>query len=171
MGFKGRHKPQPHSDTSALRQVLDALGVTDYELEENEMLSVALAYASHGVTGFTFYSYFDVFRGPFPEWYDVRWEKLKGVVAAMKSIEPFIMSGRGVRELKHEDRRDRTRVVALSDGKGDHRILVIGLGASHETEIELPPKSRRFASRCGNTVFSGGKYVFTGKEFTCDILQ
>ena len=39
MGFKGRHKPQPHSDTSALRQVLDALGVTDYELEENEMLS------------------------------------------------------------------------------------------------------------------------------------
>lgn len=39
MGFKGRHKPQPQSDASALRQVLDALGVTDYELEENEMLS------------------------------------------------------------------------------------------------------------------------------------
>ncbi|MCR4958024.1 MAG: hypothetical protein K6B13_05370, partial [Prevotella sp.] len=39
MGFKGRHKPQPHSDASALRQVLDALGVTDYELEENDMLS------------------------------------------------------------------------------------------------------------------------------------
>ena len=39
MGFKGRHKPQPHSDTSALRQVLETLGVTDYELEENEMLT------------------------------------------------------------------------------------------------------------------------------------
>ena len=39
MGFKGRHKPQPHDDASALRQVLDALGVTDYELEENEMLT------------------------------------------------------------------------------------------------------------------------------------
>ena len=38
LGFKGRHKAQPQSDTSALRQVLDALGVTDYELEENEMV-------------------------------------------------------------------------------------------------------------------------------------
>ena len=141
------------------------------EPEENEMLSVALSYASHGVTGFTFYSYFDIFRGPFPEWYDKRWEKLRGVAAALKSLEPFILSGKGVREVKHMDRRHRTRVVALSDGKGDYRILVIGLGSDHETEIELPPKSRRFASRCGNTEFSGGKYVFTGKEFTCDILQ
>ena len=141
------------------------------EPEENEMLSVALAYASHGVTGFTFYSYFDVFRGPFPEWYDLRWKKLCGVVAAMKSLEPFIMSGHGVRELKHQDRRDRTRVVALSDGKGDHRILVIGLGADHEAVIELAQKSRRFSSRCGNTVFTNGKYIFKGKEFTCDILQ
>ena len=117
------------------------------------------------------YSYFDVFRGPFPEWYDLRWKKLCGVVAAMKSLEPFIMSGHGVRELKHEDRRDRTRVVALSDGAGDFRILVIGLGADHETAIELPPKSRRFASRCGNTEFIDGKYIFKGREFTCDILQ
>ena len=38
LGFKGRRKAQPQSDTSALRQVLDALGVTDYELEENEMV-------------------------------------------------------------------------------------------------------------------------------------
>ena len=141
------------------------------EPEENEMLSVALAYASHGVTGFTFYSYFDIFRGPFPEWYYKRWKRLKGVVAALKSLEPFILSGKGMREVKHEDRRDRTRVVALSDGKGDYRILVIGLGASHETAIELAQKSRRFTSRCGNTEFSNGKYIFKGKEFTCDILQ
>ena len=39
MGFKSRRKAQPQDDNSALRQVLDALGVTDYELEENEMLS------------------------------------------------------------------------------------------------------------------------------------
>ena len=141
------------------------------EPEENEMLSVALAYASHGVTGFTFYSYFDIFRGPFPEWYEPRWQKLRGVLAALKSLEPFIMSGRGVRELKHEDRRDRTRVVAFADGMGDHRIAVIGLGSDHDTAIELPAKSRRFASRCGNTVFENGKYIFKGKEFSCDILQ
>ncbi len=39
MGFKSRRKAQPQDDHSALRQVLDALGVADYELEENEMLS------------------------------------------------------------------------------------------------------------------------------------
>ena len=39
MGFKSRRKAQPQDDNSALRQVRDALGVTDYELEENEMLS------------------------------------------------------------------------------------------------------------------------------------
>ena len=39
MGFKGRRKTIPQTDTSALRQVLDALGVTDYELEENEMVT------------------------------------------------------------------------------------------------------------------------------------
>ncbi|MCR4602207.1 MAG: ATP-binding cassette domain-containing protein [Prevotella sp.] len=39
LGFKGKQKAQPQDDTSALRQVLDALGVTNYELEENEMMS------------------------------------------------------------------------------------------------------------------------------------
>ena len=39
MGFKGKRRAQPQDDTSALRQVLDALGVNDYELEENEMLT------------------------------------------------------------------------------------------------------------------------------------
>lgn len=37
LGFKGRRKASPQSDTSALRQVLDAMGISDYELEENEM--------------------------------------------------------------------------------------------------------------------------------------
>ena len=39
MGFKGKRKVLPQDDTSALRQVLDALGVTDYELEESELLT------------------------------------------------------------------------------------------------------------------------------------
>ena len=39
LGFKEKRRPQPQDDRSALRQVLDALGIADYELEENEMLS------------------------------------------------------------------------------------------------------------------------------------
>ncbi len=39
MGFKGRRRVVPQTDSSAIRQVLDALGVTDYELEDTEMVT------------------------------------------------------------------------------------------------------------------------------------
>ena len=39
LGLIGRKRPVPQNDESALRQVLEALGVTDYELEDDEMLS------------------------------------------------------------------------------------------------------------------------------------
>jgi len=39
LGLRGRRRVVPQNDQSALRQVLDALGVTDYELENDDMLS------------------------------------------------------------------------------------------------------------------------------------
>jgi hypothetical protein len=141
------------------------------EPEENEMLSVALAYASHGVQGFTFYSYFDLSRGPFPEWYEKRWEKVVRVAAALRSLEPFILSGYRPRELPHQDGCDRTRIVIMADGKKNYRVLAIGLGAKHETSFTLPKKVGRLTSRCGRTTEKNGVYTFTGPAFSCDILE
>ena len=39
LGLLGRKRVVPQSDESALRQVLEALGITDYELEDDDLLS------------------------------------------------------------------------------------------------------------------------------------
>ena len=39
LGLQEKKRVVPQNDESALRQVLEALGITDYELEDDEMLS------------------------------------------------------------------------------------------------------------------------------------
>ena len=141
------------------------------EPEENEMLAVALSFVANGVNGFAFYSYFDIHRGPFPEWYEQRWEKIKKVGAAMKDLEPFIVSGRKILEIKHKDVKGRSRVVAMTDGNGAVRVLVYGLTRDNECSFVLPKVFGELASTCGNVVRKNRTYVYSGREFTCDVLK
>lgn len=138
---------------------------------ENEMLSVALMYVSWGVKGFAFYSYFDMYRGPIPEWIPLRRERVRRVVADLWTLEPFILSGEPVREIAHVDRRGKTRIVALSDGKGAYRVLVIGVKRDNDCTFTLPPEYGALRPRKGNVKLSDGVYSFTAREFTCDILE
>ena len=39
LGLLGKKRVLPQDDESALRQVLEALGIQDYELEDNDMVS------------------------------------------------------------------------------------------------------------------------------------
>ena len=39
LGLLGEKRVVPQNDESALRQVLEALGITDYELEDSDILS------------------------------------------------------------------------------------------------------------------------------------
>lgn len=141
------------------------------EPEENEILSVALLQASWGVRGFIFYSLFDMARAPSPAWRERRWQRMVNVGAAMRSLEPFIMSGEPIRECTHADVKGETRIVALADGKGAYRILLIGLGRDNEATLKLPPALSRLRSRCGLTQGDGVNRTFAGREFTCDILE
>ena len=141
------------------------------EPEENEMLAVALSFVANGVKGFAFYSYFDIYRGPFPEWYEKRWEKVKRVGAAMKDLEPFIVSGKKMLEIDHVDKKGQSRVVALTDGKGGVRVLVYGLTRDNECSFKLPRQFGEMTPTCGNVKRNGELYVYSGKEFTCDILK
>ena len=141
------------------------------EPEENEMLAVALSFVANGVNGFAFYSYFDIHRGPFPEWYAPRWEKMKKVGAALKDLEPFIVSGRKILEIDRTDVKGRSRVVAMTDGNGGVRVLVYGLTRDNECTFRLPKAFGRMAPVCGNVREKDGLYVYSGREFTCDILK
>ena len=170
----GWHAPQVLNWANYRRGALDDKDVylkSGREPEENEMLAVALCFAANGVTGFTFYSYFDIYRGPFPELYEKRWEKVKKVGAAMKDLEPFIVSGRKKLEIDHTDVKGRSRVVAMTDGSGGVRVLVYGLTRDNECKFRLPKAFGRMAPVCGNVREKDGLYVYSGREFTCDILK
>lgn len=141
------------------------------EPNENETLSVALLMASYDVKGFFFYSYYDVFRCPIKEWIPKRWEYVCKAGKCLRDLEPFLMSGERIVEVPHVDKKGRTRVVALSDGKGTWRVLVIGIEKDHETTFILPAEYGALKSRCGKVTCESGTYTFTGKDFSCDILQ
>jgi len=110
-------------------------------------------------------------RAPSPAWRERRWQRMVTVGAAMRSLEPFIMSGEPIRECTHTDAKGETRIVALSDGRGAYRILLIGLGRDNEATLKLPLGLSRLRSRCGLTKGTGVDRTFVGREFSCDILE
>ena len=96
---------------------------------------------------------------------------MKKVGAAMKDLEPFIVSGKKILEIKHKDIKGSSRVVAMNDGKGGVRVLVYGLTCDNECSFELPKAFGILAPSCGNVRRTGKTYIYAGKEFTCDILK
>lgn len=141
------------------------------EANENEMLSVALLYASYGVKGFIFYSWFDIHRCPIPEWIERRKTAILGVSKALGDLEPFIMSGIAYEELKREDVKGSHRILIWKDGRGRSRVTIVGIKRDNECSFRLPPSCGKLKSRCGRTVCRDGVWTFKGPEFSCDILE
>ncbi len=141
------------------------------EPTEQEMLAVALLYATHGVKGFIFYNYSDIETSMVKEWIPKRWEAMKNIGRILKSLEPFIISGKKHLILPCKDLKGQTRIAALSDGKGKYRILVVGLNVDNEAEFQLPAKYGKFKSLYGNCKEENGRWKFTGKSFSCDVLE
>jgi len=136
-----------------------------------EMLSVALCMVQDGTTGFLFYAYFDMIECPVPEWRESRWASMVEIAKALRSLEPFIMSGEKIVDLPHVDKAEETRVTALSDGKGAKRVIVCGLNHRHEATFTLPPEFGKLKSRLGHITCKDGVYTFTGGTFSCDVLE
>ena len=138
----------------------------------NQLLSIVLLYASHGVKGFVFYMYDDIFRGPVPELYEKRWADVCEMGRMLRSLEPFILSGEPIVELPVEDVRGQTRAVALSDGQGHRRVLVIGLDYENEARISLPDDGRGLTPAFGLAQpVAGGRVTFVGGVRSCDLLK
>ena len=126
------------------------------EPTENEYLSVALLYAAHGVKGFIFYHFQDIFSGPVPELYEKRWAAMKSVGRTLRSLEPYIMSGRPIEQVPHRDVKGRTRLVRLTDAADRKVVLAIGLKRDNECAFTLP---------------DGRERTFRGKDFSCEVFQ
>ena len=140
------------------------------EITENEMLSVALLYASYGVKGFIFYSWFDIHRCPIPEWIPKRKENARKVAAALRDMESFIMSPYRYEEVAHTDIKGSHRILSWRDENGRRRVTIVGIMSDNECTFRLPQSFGSLKSRCGKTTFKNGVWTFKGKEFSCDIL-
>ncbi len=145
---KANYRPGARKD----KKLYDENGV---EPTEEGMLAVALLQASWGARGFIFYMWDDLFRGPYPERYEVRKQAMLRNIRKLRELEPFIMSGRAIEELPKKDSKGRTRVVKMQDANGAWRVIVIGLGTDNEASFTLP---------------DGRKHVFKGGAFSCEIL-
>lgn len=144
----------------------------DDEPTVNEMLAIAFLHAAHGVKGFVFYMYNDIFAGPVPELYGKRWSDVVTVGRVMKSLEPFILSGEPVEMLPVTDVRGRTRVALFRDGRGHSRVLLIGLDYGNEAVFSLPPGCEGLAPVFGNvSAEADGKYRFKAGKRSCDMLK
>lgn len=144
---KANYRPNACSST----ELYDKNGV---EPTEEGMLAVALLQASWGAKGFIYYMWDDLFRGPRPELYEKRKQAMLRNIRKLKDLEPYIMSGRPIVEIPCVDEKGRTRVVALEDGKGRRKVLVIGLGMDNACSFTHP---------------DGGRQTFSGGEFSCAI--
>lgn len=144
----------------------------DDEPTLNEMLSIAFLYASHGVKGFVFYMYDDIFAGPVPELYERRWNDVRTIGRVMRSLEPFIMSGEPIENVPVTDIKGKTRVSVLRDGKGRARVLAVGLDYANECTFRLPDDCKGVVSYFGNAIREpDGLWRFKAGKRSCDMLK
>ena len=107
-----------------------------------------------------------------PELYEKRWADICEIGRILKSLEPFVLSGKPIVELPVKDVRGRTRAVMMTDEKGAHRVLVIGLDYDNEAQITLPPDCKSLKSRFGFAKpQSGNRQHFKAGLRSCDLLQ
>ena len=137
----------------------------------NEMLAIAFLHAAHGVKGFIFYMYDEIFKGPVPELYEKRWEDVKVVGRTMKELEPFILSGHPIEDIPTQRKHGSIRAVRMTDGKGANRILVIGLDYDNDVTFRLPPGCEKLRPVFGNVTMEGDACRFKAGKVSCDLLK
>ena len=77
-------------------------------------------------------------------------------VRTLRGLEPFIMGGRPIVEVEHEDVKGRTRLVRMEAEDGRSVLLAIGLKQDNEC---------RFKGDDGHV------RTFAGKAFSCEIIR
>lgn len=137
-----------------------------------QMLSICLLQAIHGAKGFIMFSYCDLFSEKTPARFEQRWPDIRDVATELKQLESFIMSGVDDIPITINQIKGLTRVRCLSDGKGNYRLLAVGVDQRNEAEIILPDELDAFSSKTNAIVKTkNGRYKFIGGGCAYDILS
>lgn len=143
----------------------------DHDPNFQQMLAMCLLDAIHGAKGFIMFSYCSLQNPSVINSLEERWNDIVNTAKELKSLEPFIMSGKEEPPVEVKQISGVTRARCFQDSKGKCCLLIVGVDNKNEAEIILPAEFDKFISKTGAVINMGhGKYRFTGGPCSYDIL-
>lgn len=140
---------------------------TKVPLTVENMLSTCAVHIIYEARGFIFYS---VGQG-YADKGDVnkRWGLLTEVGKILKEMESFIMSDIPLKKLKVKDRKEEVEAALLDNGKGEYRLVAVGIRNNHDSDIYIPKNMKLVSSKFGRIKEKApGVITYTGKAVSCD---
>lgn len=141
---------------------------------EEETRAITLLQAIRGARGFIFYNYAGLlFEVPEAgETFERRWKEAERITSMLRDLEPFLLADLDPYEVHVRVRNGKVVAKGFRDGKGNHRILIVGVNPGrNEAEIEVAD-NLSVSSQYGLSKVSGGRksWLFTGTDASSDIL-
>ncbi len=138
----------------------------------DEMRSMCFQLAQYGAKGFIFYYWNCILdfenRSKDPEYFKKAFARMKTVSAAMRTLEPYIMSENRIETLVPQKVSGKMMATLHKNNAGKRCIVITAEGPGDAVaELELPGK---FKSLFGKTLFQNGKYVFKARNIASDML-
>jgi hypothetical protein len=137
-----------------------------------EMRSMCFQLAQCGAKGFIFY-YWNCIqdsgnRSKDPEYFKKAFARMKEVSAAMRKLEPFVISEHSIETLKPQNVSGKVMATLHKNNDGKRCVVITAEGPGNASaELVLPG---RFKSVFGKTVFRNGKYIFKASNISSDML-
>lgn len=139
---------------------------------EQEMRSMYLAGAVSGAKGFLLYNYSDIFaigEKRIPGSAAKNWPKVVAAVKPLKELTPFILSIEDAPEVL-TGKMQKAQIRAWN-ANGKTAVAIIGIGPGENIAEFTIFNKDNLKSRYGATQnLGGGKYRFTGKDISSDVL-
>ena len=98
-----------------------------------------------------------------------RWGMLANVGKTLKDLESFIMSDIAPVKLKVKNSKEEVEAALLNNGKGQYRIVAVGLNKNHLSEISIPKNLKLVSTKFGRIKEKApGVITYKGGALTCD---
>lgn len=98
-----------------------------------------------------------------------RWGMLADVGKTLKDLESFILSDIPCKKLKVKNSKEEVEAVLLHNGKGEYRIVAVGIHKDHLSEISIPKNLKLVSAKFGRIKEKApGVITYKGGALTCD---
>ncbi|MBN2642956.1 MAG: carbohydrate binding domain-containing protein [Victivallales bacterium] len=143
---------------------------------EMEIRSMALLYAGMGAKGFIFYSFHDLWRKYSKDSGNEQWTKLCNVASLLKELEPYIMSGKPIKNVAIKCNSPNTvKAFQLENEQNKKILIIIAMTPTYnEASIQINHLQdyKDYKSRFGlSSKQADGSFTFKSKGIGSDIIE